>query len=134
MKQSFGYILVMAGVMATPAIAQQPIDAQCSASATQATGYTPGADSGPSGNRVRGAALGAAAGATVGAVQNNRYPNAPDAMKDQHRHNQASAGAAAGVVAGGSRNRQDRRQDRQKEDAWQQSYNACMQQQGASPP
>jgi hypothetical protein len=126
-------LLAIASLVAVPAAAQQPLDAQCSATATQATGYTPGTTTGPDGSRMRGAAAGAAAGATVGAVQNNRYDNAPDAMKDEHRQDQARTGAAAGMVAGGSRHRQDRRQNRRSEDAWQQSYNACLQQQGSAP-
>jgi hypothetical protein len=133
MKYPLRKLLAIVSIVAVPAVAQQPLDANCSATATQATGYTPGTDTGPNGSRMRGAARGAAAGATVGAVQNNRYDNAPDAMKDAHRENQARSGAAAGMVVAGSRNRQDRRQDRNSEDAWQQSYNMCMQQQGSAP-
>src|SRR5438046_4790872 len=69
MRHALGTLLVIAGAIAIPAAAQQPLDADCSAAATQATGYTPGADSGPDGSRVAGAAKGAAAGAAVGAVQ-----------------------------------------------------------------
>jgi hypothetical protein len=133
MKHALRNLLAIASVIAVPTLAQQPLDAQCSASATQATGYTPGTQTGPNGSRMRGAAAGAAAGATVGAVQNNRYDNAPQAMKDEHRHDQARAGAAAGMVAGGSRQRQDRRQNRRSEDAWQQSYDACLQQRSSAP-
>jgi hypothetical protein len=130
MKKLPRTVLVIASVIAVPAVAQQPLDAQCSATATQATGYTPGTETGPSGNRVRGAAAGAAAGAVVGGAQGNQYDNAPDAMKDAHRQDQARSGAAAGMVVGGSRNRQERRQNRNSEDAWQKSYSACLQQQG----
>jgi hypothetical protein len=133
MKHPLRNLLAIASMIAVPALAQQPLDTQCSASATQATGYTPGTQTAPNGSRMRGAAAGAAAGATVGAVQNNQYDNAPQAMKDEHRHDQARAGAAAGMVAGGSRHRQDRRQNRRSEDAWQQSYNACLQQRGSAP-
>ena len=114
------------------ALAQAPADAQCSASATQATGYTPGqaTTSGPDGDRLAGAARGAAAGAVVGEVQGDRYDNAPGAMKDEHRENQAKSGAAAGVAVAGSRNRQERRGDRRdsgdQQAAWQSSYDTCM--------
>lgn len=114
-------------VMAVPAIAQQTPEVQCSTAATQATGYTPGTSSGPDDSRVAGAARGAAAGAVVGGVQNNQYDNAPDALGDANREDKAKSGAAVGMAAAGSRNRQDRRQDRQSEDAWQKSYDACMQ-------
>ena len=117
---------------AATAWAQAPVDAQCSASATQATGYTPGqaATSGPDGDRLAGAARGAAAGAVVGEVQGDNYGRAPDAMKDEHRENQAKSGAAAGMAVAGSRNRQERRGERRtsadQQAAWQQSYDACM--------
>lgn len=130
MKHALGRLLVIAVAIAVPAIAQDAHDAQCSAAATQATGYTPGADKGPDGSRARGAARGAAAGAAAGAVQNNQYDNAPDALKDANREEKAKSGAAAGMAVAGSRNRQDRRQGRRAEDDWQKSYDACM----AQPP
>jgi len=118
---------LIAGAIALPAAAQDPIDSQCSASATQATGYTPGSSSGAQpGARVAGAARGAAAGATVGAVQGNQHDNAPAGMKDAHQENQAKSGAAAGMAVAGSRNRQARRSDRNSGDAWQISYDTCM--------
>ena len=107
-------------------------EAQCSTSATQATGYTPGTatTSGPDGGRVAGAAKGAAVGAAVGGAQGNQYENAPDAMQDKHREDQAKSGAAAGMAVAGSRNRQERRGERKSADdqqaAWQSSYDACM--------
>ena len=127
MKHMLATLLVIAGAVALPAGAQPPLDAQCSAAATQATGYSPGTYTGPNGSRVRGAARGAAAGAAVGTVQGNRYGNAPDALKEANRENKAQTGAAAGMVAAGSRNRQERRQGRRAEDAWQKSYDACLQ-------
>jgi len=126
MKYAIGFSFLLAGTTAFPSAAQQPLDANCSAAATQATGYTPSADSGPDGSRVRGAARGAAAGAAAGAVQNNQYDNAPDALKDANREDKAKSGAAAGMAVAGSRNRQDRRGDRRSEDAWQKSYDACL--------
>ena len=131
MKYAIGFSFLLAGTTAFPSAAQQPLDANCSAAATQATGYTPSADSGPDGSRVRGAARGAAAGAAAGAVQNNQYDNAPDALKDANREDKAKSGAAAGMAVAGSRNRQDRRQDRKSEDDWQKSYDACV---AAKPP
>lgn len=111
--------------------AQQPLDADCSAAATQATGYTPGADTGPqAGGRVSGAAKGAAAGAAVGAVQGNQYDNASGRVQDANQENKAKNGAAAGMAVAGSRNRQDRRQGRQDQDAWQKSYDGCVAQKG----
>lgn len=126
MKYAFGSVLVFASAFAFPALAAGTPEAQCSAAATQATGYTPGTSSGPDGDRLRGAARGAAAGAAVGAVQNNRYDNAPDSLKGANREDKARSGAAAGMAAAGSRNRQNRRQDRRSEDAWQKSYDACL--------
>lgn len=126
MRNALGTMSAIAVAIAVPAIAQNTPDAQCSAAATQATGYTPGADTGPDGSRVRGAARGAAAGAAAGAVQNNQYDNAPDALKDANREEKAKSGAAAGMAAAGSRNRQDRRQGRRAEDDWQKSFDACM--------
>jgi hypothetical protein len=106
-------------------------DAQCQNQATQMSGFVlgsqppaPTAQQGPTGNRVRGAALGAATGAIVGS---------------------AGSGAAAGTVAGGSANRANQRQasqadqqaradfDRRKA-AWGNQYIACMQARGYSVP
>jgi hypothetical protein len=132
MKRLIPIFAVTLSVSAASAWAQTPVDAQCSASATQATGYTPGqpATSGPDGDRVAGAARGAAAGAVVGEVQGNNYDRAPDAVKDEHRENQAKSGAAAGVAVAGSRNRRERRDERRtsadQQSAWQQSYDACV--------
>ena len=121
------YLSILAGALAAPVTAQQPLDAECSTSATQATGYTPGADSGPqAGGRVAGAAKGAAAGAAVGAVQGNQYDNASGRAKDANQQNKAQNGAAAGMAVAGSRNRQDRREGRQDQDAWQKSYDGCV--------
>jgi hypothetical protein len=129
MKHALGSLSAIAVAIAVPAIAQGTPEAKCSASATQATGYTPGAATGPDGSRARGAARGAAAGAAGAAVQNNRYDNAPDALQDANRQDKARTGAAVGMAAAGSRNRQDRRQGRRAEDEWQKSYNACLAQQ-----
>jgi hypothetical protein len=130
MKCLIPSLVVISSLIAVPVLAQQ--DPQCSASATQATGYTPGqpSTSGPDGDRLAGAAKGAAAGAVVGGAQGNQYENAPDAMQDKHRDNQAKSGAAAGVAVAGSRNRQERRGERRSADeqqaAWQTSYDSCM--------
>ena len=126
MKLALMTLWVAGSATAIPASAQQPLDAQCSAVATETTGYTPGTATGPDGSRVRGAARGAAAGAAVGAAQGNQYDSAPEGMKDAHRENQAKSGAAAGMAVAGSRNRQDRRQGRRAEDDWQKSYDACL--------
>jgi hypothetical protein len=118
--------------LGVPASVQAADDAQCRASATQATGYTPGSStpSGPDGDRLAGAARGAAAGAAVGGAQSNQYGNAPDALQDQHRENQAKSGAKAGMAVAGSRSRQERRGERRSasdnEAAWKASYDACM--------
>lgn len=135
MKYPIPSLVVILSVIALPALAQAPsstADSQCRTSATQATGYTPGAEttSGPDGGRVAGAAKGAAVGAAVGGAQGNQYENAPDAMQDKHREDQAKSGAAAGMAVAGSRNRQERRGERKSADdqqaAWQSSYDACM--------
>jgi hypothetical protein len=112
--------LLAAAAASQAAIAPAPLDAGCSNTATQATGYLPGsaqAAPAPSGARVRGAAVGAAGGALT---------------------NDVAKGAAIGVVAGGMADRQRRRQETRAEDArrtaWQNSYNACMQQKAATPP
>jgi hypothetical protein len=131
MKHSYGILLVVAGAFAFPLAAQQPVDADCSAAATQATRYTPGGDTGPQGGgRVSGAAKGAAAGAAVGAVQGNQYDNASGRVKEANQEQKAKNGAAAGMAVAGSRNRQDRREGRQDQEAWQKSYDACAAQKG----
>ena len=132
MNRPLPYLVAGLSLIALPAMAQAPSDAQCRSSATQATGYTPGQAtySGPDGDRARGAARGAAAGAVVGEVQGDRYGRASNAAQDQHRENQARSGAAAGVAVAGSRNRQERRGERRSAEdqqaAWQRSYDACM--------
>ena len=132
MKYPIPTLAMLLTVTAAPALAEPPTEAQCSASATQATNHTPGqaSTSGPDGDRVAGAAKGAAVGAVVGGAQGSRYDNAPDAVQDKHRGNQASSGAAAGVAIAGSRNRQERRGERKATDdqqaAWQSSYDTCM--------
>ena len=133
MKCPVPQLVVILSAVAVPAMVHaQPTDAQCSASATQATGYTPGqsSTSGPDGDRLAGAAKGAAAGAVIGGAQGNQYGNAPDAVQDKHRENQAKSGAAAGMAVAGSRNRQERRGERRSAEdqkaAWQGSYDACM--------
>jgi hypothetical protein len=132
MRPSFRAFLSLAFALGIPAGVQAADDAQCRASATQATGYTPGSStpSGPDGDRLAGAARGAAAGAVVGGAQGNQYGNAPDALQDQHRENQAKSGAKAGMVAGGSRHRRERRDERRtasdNEAAWKASYDTCM--------
>jgi len=78
--------------------------AQTPPPATQA----PPPPSGPTGQRVRGAARGAAAGAVIGEVADN------DA--DQG----AKVGAAAGVIAGGRRARQEKAAAQQQAQAQQQ--------------
>jgi len=80
-------------------LAQTPVQAQ-PAPAPQETG--------PSGQRVRGAARGAAAGAVIGEVANN------DASQG------AKTGAAVGVLAGGSRARQEKAASQQQAQASQQ--------------
>lgn len=132
MKPSLRTLLVFACVLGIPTSVDAADDAQCRASATQATGYTPGssAPSGPDGDRLAGAAKGAAAGAAVGGAQANQYANAPDALQNQHRENQAETGAKAGMAVAGSRNRRERRDERRTaadgEAAWKTSYDACM--------
>ncbi len=63
MKLPTRSLVLIFSVVAVPAtVNAQATDAQCSASATQATGYTPGQSttSGPDGDRLAGAAKGAA--------------------------------------------------------------------------
>ena len=143
------YGLLAASILSVPAAAQQPagtVDADCKASATQATGYNPDAPPPTStqpvvGGRARGAARGAAAGAVVGGVQNEQHDRAPEAVKDEHRQNQAKSGAAAGMVVGGSRQRQARRENRKQQaavtdaaSAWQSNYNSCVSKKGGAAP
>lgn len=126
-------------------------DAECKNAATQATGFVPGSappaaatPTGPSGQRLAGAARGAAAGAVVGEVQGNNSW-APEAVRDEHREDQAKTGAALGVMAGGSRTRQQRRQAMQAQQSatqqhaaaqtnWQSNYKSCLTQRGYSVP
>lgn len=106
-------MVIAAALSGSSAQAQQPLDAKCANSATQATGYVPGSQPvpPPSGARVRGAAAGAVGGAIVG---------------------DAGKGAAVGTVAGGvatrHRRREARRDNQAAQTAWQNSYNACLQQ------
>jgi hypothetical protein len=126
------HLTMTLGLISVPVSAQTSSDAQCSASATQATGYTPGqaTSSGPDGDRLAGAARGAAAGAVVGEAQGNSYDRAPEGLQQQHREDQAKTGAAAGMAVAGSRNRQERRSERSSaadlQVAWQSSYDACI--------
>jgi hypothetical protein len=132
MKLSTRTALVLTAAMAIPASAQAADDAACRASATTATGYTPGAStpSGPDGDRLAGAAKGAAAGAVVGGAQNNQYDNASGALKDANQEAKAKNGAKVGMAVAGSRNRRDRRDERRSaadnEAAWKANYDACM--------
>lgn len=109
---------------------QQAADAQaCRGWAQSNTGIDPNAaaqpapqQTGPTGQRARGAVRGAAAGAVVGGVAN-----------DDAGHG-AAVGAAAGVVAGGVRSRQERRaenanaQNQQSAslNTFNQAYASCM--------
>ena len=119
--------------LATSAIAQQPPaypakgqtqqqqgkdSTECRTWAQQTTGINPAVasqpppqQSGPTGQRAKGAVRGAAAGAVVGEVANG------DAGKG------AGTGAAVGVVAGGSR---ARREKRANEEAAKQSQQQTM--------
>src|SRR5437868_1500488 len=100
MSLSFRKFFVAACVLGVSASAYAADDATCRASATAATGYTPGSStpSGPDGDRLAGAAKGAAAGAVVGGAQNNQYDNASGALKDANQENKAKSGAAAGMA------------------------------------
>ena len=89
MNYALATILAICAAIAAPSAAQTVPDPDCSASATQATGYTPGSETGPDGSRVAGAARGAAAGAAVGAVQNNQYATGSGALKDANREDKA---------------------------------------------
>ena len=57
MNSSFRALLVLTCILGVPASVQAADDAQCRASATQTTGYTPGSStpSGPDGDRLAGA-------------------------------------------------------------------------------
>ena len=107
-----GAASVMASVLFCPSAATaQQLDAKCSNSATQATGFVPGSQPAPppAGARVRGAAVGAVGGAIVG-----------DAAKG------AGVGMVAGGVATRHRRREARRDHASAQTAWQNSYNACL--------
>lgn len=110
---------------------QQKDEGECAAWAKQTTGIDPVAlaaapapvpaaatpaqpqETGPQGQRVKGAVRGAAAGAIVGEVVDNDAGGG------------AAAGAAVGAVAGGSRARRDRRG--QQQEAAQQQQQAAAQ-------
>jgi len=107
---------------------QQKDSGECATWAKQTTGIDPVVlaaipaaapaqpqETGPQGQRVKGAVRGAAAGAIVGEVVDNDAGGG------------AAAGAAVGVVAGGSRARRDRRN--QQEEATQQQEQAAAQKQ-----
>ncbi len=114
---------------------QQKDEGECAAWAKQTTGIDPVAlaatpapapvaaapaqpqQTGPQGERMKGAVRGAAAGAIVGEVVDNDAGGG------------AAAGAAVGVVAGGSRARRDRRN--QQEQATQQQEQAAAQNKAA---
>jgi len=115
---------------------QQKDEGECAAWAKQTTGVDPVAlaaapapapaaaaapaepqQTGPQGERMKGAVRGAAAGAIVGEVVDNDAGGG------------AAAGAAVGAVAGGSRARRDRRH--QQETAAQQQEQATAQNQAA---
>ncbi len=116
---------------------------ECYSWAKQQVGFDPIKDqtvqtpttpnSGPSGERVKGAARGAALGAVVGEIADD------DAGKG------AAAGAAAGVMAGGMKNRRQRRQQTQQQqaeaqkqqtmheqaqDAYGRAFSACLESKG----
>ena len=107
-------------------------DAQCLAWARQTTGVDPAApappppQTGPQGERLRGAARGAAGGAVIGELVDG------DSSKG------AGIGATAGVLAGGARARhhqaahaqQAQAAQQQKTGAYYQAYSACMQGRG----
>jgi hypothetical protein len=131
----------------TPEQAQLDV-AQCQNTASQATGYVPGAAPPPTtaakpavGGRAKGAAKGAAGGAVVGAVQNDDRPYVPQGVKDDNMGEAVGAGAAAGAVAGGMNQRHDRRKasaankqaasaQQQKATAYQNSYAGCLNSRG----
>ncbi len=108
-------------------------DAQCLAWANQNTGIEPAAvaatpppQTGPQGERLRGAVRGAAGGAVIGEIAND------DAGKG------AGVGAAAGVLAGGARSRRNQAAQAQQAqaaksqeiDTYDRAYGACMQGRG----
>lgn len=108
-------------------------DTQCLAWAKQDTGIDPAAvaaapppPSGPTGQRLRGAARGAAGGAVIGEVVDD------DAGKG------AAVGATVGVLAGGRRARQQQAAQAQQAqaskasavDTYYRAYGACMQGRG----
>jgi hypothetical protein len=108
-------------------------DTQCLAWAKQDTGIDPAAvaaapppQTGPQGERLRGAARGAAGGAVIGEIAHG------DASQG------ASVGAAAGVLAGGARARRNKAAQAQQAqasktqatDTYYHAYGACMQGRG----
>ncbi|QKE62390.1 hypothetical protein HNE05_03125 [Aquipseudomonas campi] len=104
---------------------QADIDA-CRSSAT-----TSSSSSGPSGQRLRGAAVGAAAGAVGSEVRGNDYDRVDDDVQDEIRQDRAKETAAAGMVVGGSRARQDRRDDRNSPaEVDSAAYSSCLQGRG----
>jgi len=126
MKYALGSLFVVAGGIGGPNGSTEPLDATCSASATQATGYTPGTDTGPDASRVAGAAKRAAAGAAFGAVQNNQYDNASGGLKDANRGGQGTFRRGGRHRGGGGAQPAGRRQNRKSEDASQLSYDARL--------
>lgn len=104
-------------------------DGECAAWARQSTGIdpmaaaaaSPPAETGPQGERLRGAARGAAGGAVIGAI-------AGDAGKG------AGIGAVAGTMAGGRQSRQNQKaagqqaqsQQAQTLNTYYRAYGACM--------
>lgn len=110
----------------------QKDQADCSAMAQQSAPQAPTA-TGPSGTRLKGAAVGAAAGAVSAEVQgrgHSGYDVANDDLKQEYRQNQAKSAAAAGMVVGGAKQRHDRREQSQQGAATAQSYDqafgSCM--------
>ena len=108
---------------------QSTDDTQCLAWAKQDTGIDPAAvaaapppQTGPQGERLRGAVRGAAGGAVIGEIAND------DAGKG------AGVGAAAGVLAGGARSRRNQAAQAQQAqaaktqtiDTYYRAYGACM--------
>jgi len=119
--------------------------ADCSAAATQSSGYTiprrrarrwrwlPRRRAGACACAAVGAAA-SAAGAEVRGQQHAGYDALSDDTKQEYRRNQAKDGAVAGAVVGGSKQRRDRRsaaaqqnaQADAKANAHQQAYHGCL--------
>ena len=111
---SKGTVVVFLSAKGQDAVQQAKDESECYDWTKAQTGHDPAApkpvevakaeetDSGPSGERVKGAARGAAAGAVIGEVADD------DASEG------AKVGAAAGVVAGGHRTRKARRDQREQ--------------------